>query len=124
MIRGRGTLVVWTVLIVVRALGLFCARSRATVVVYSSEDQPCADAILEYADERWKGKAILANPLLNTTAFNLTALFDCWGNKQAWEFLNKVKSLGVKTSSGNADSAIVVASGQAEFSLVDIDDGL
>ncbi len=226
MIRRHGTLVLWTIPIVVGALGLLCARSPATVVVYSSEDQPCAepilkdfehdthihvaavydkeaaehvmkrlieekdnpqadvywanepihpdqlkalgitqpyfspngsalpamfkdegghwtafsararvlvvnsksqakpDSILAYADERWKGKAVLANPLLNTTAFNLIALFDCWGNKRAWEFLNKVKSLGVKTSPGNADSALVVASGQAEFSLVDIDDGL
>jgi len=100
----------------------FSARARVLVVNSKSEAKP--DSILAYADERWKGKAVLANPLLNTTAFNLTALFDRWGNKRAWEFLNKVKSLGVKTSSGNADSALVVASGQAEFSLVDIDDGL
>jgi len=98
--------------------------ARARVLVVNSKSQVKPDSILAYADERWKGKAVLANPLLNTTAFNLTALFDCWGNKRAWEFLNKVKSLGVKTSPGNADSAVVVASGQAEFSLVDIDDGL
>jgi iron(III) transport system substrate-binding protein len=98
--------------------------ARARVLVINSKSQAKPDSILAYADERWKGQAVLANPLLNTTAFNLTALFDCWGDKRAWEFLNKVKSLGVKTSPGNADSAVVVASGQAAFSLVDIDDGL
>ncbi len=98
--------------------------ARARVLVVNSKAQPKPDSILAYADERWRGKAVLANPLLNTTAFNLTALFDAWGEKRAWEFLNKVKSLGVKTSPGNGDSAVLVASGQAEFSLVDIDDGL
>src|SRR5439155_24652315 len=43
---------------------------------------------------------------------------------RGWEFLDKVKKNGVRISASNPDSAAAVASGQAEFSLVDIDDGL
>ena len=100
----------------------FSARARVLVVDSKAGAKP--DSILAYADPRWRGKAVLANPLLNTTAFNLTALFNTWGDKRGFEFLEQVKKNGVKTSPGNADSAVMVASGTAEFSLVDVDDGL
>jgi iron(III) transport system substrate-binding protein len=100
----------------------FSARARVLVVNAKAPIKP--DSILAYADARWSGKAILANPLLNTTAFNLTALFNVWGEQRGWEFLNKVKNNGVRISVHNPDSALAVASGRAEFSLVDIDDAL
>lgn len=100
----------------------FSARARVLIANSTAKSKP--DSILAYADSRWSGKAVLANPVLNTTAFNLTALFNTWGDERAWEFLRKVKNNGLKTSPGNGDSAVMVASGAAEFSLVDIDDGL
>src|SRR5215471_13537239 len=46
---------------------------RARVLVVNSKAATTPDSILAYADPRWSGRAVLANPLLNTTAFNLTA---------------------------------------------------
>src|SRR5690242_8487499 len=100
----------------------FSARARVLVINSNASTKP--DSIKAYADSRWRGRAILANPLLNTTAFNLTALFNLMGDDAGWKFLENVKNNGVRSSPGNADSAIAVASGQAVFSLVDIDDGL
>jgi iron(III) transport system substrate-binding protein len=97
---------------------------RARVLVISSKVKPKPDSILAYANPRWNGKAVLADPSLNTTAFNLAALFNAWGDQRAWAFLERVKRNGVKISPGNGRSAVMVASGLAEFSLVDVDDGL
>src|SRR5262245_26945920 len=47
MMRRRGTLIFFIFPFVVGALGLSRVRSPATVVVYSSEDQPCAEPILK-----------------------------------------------------------------------------
>jgi iron(III) transport system substrate-binding protein len=98
--------------------------ARARVLVVHSGSTAKADSILAYADPKWAGKAVLANPLLNTTAFNLTALFTIWGDDRAWKFLDEVKRNGVQMSPGNGDSALMVASGKAAFSLVDVDDAL
>jgi iron(III) transport system substrate-binding protein len=100
----------------------FSARARILVVSMDAKVKP--DSIQAYADPRWRGKAMLANPLLNTTAFNLVALFNLWGDDAAWKFLKQIRNNDVMTSPGNADSALAVAAGKADFSLVDIDDAL
>jgi len=98
--------------------------ARARVLVVNARSSAKAESILAYADPKWAGRAVLANPLLNTTSFNLTALFTIWGNERAWQFLDDVKRNGVQMASGNGESALMVASGKAEFSLVDVDDAL
>ena len=100
----------------------FSARARVLDVDSVARDKP--GSILAYADPRWRGRAVLANPVLNTTCFTLTALFNAWGDDRAWDFLNRVMSNGVTISPSNPDSAAAVASGRAAFSLVDIDDAL
>jgi len=98
----------------------FSARARVLLV---NNPKPLQPTSLEaYADAQWKDRAVLANPLLNTTGFTLTALFQLWGDDRAKNFLMRVKDNGVKFSPGNGDSADAVAAGKASFSLVDIDD--
>ena len=98
----------------------FSARARVLLV---NNPEPLQPTSLEaYADAQWKDRAVLANPLLNTTGFTLTALFQLWGDERAKNFLTQIKNNGVKFSPGNGDSAAAVAAGKASFSLVDIDD--
>ena len=98
----------------------FSARARVLLV---NGPEPLHPTSLEaYADPQWKDRAVLANPLLNTTGFTFTALFQLWGDARAKRFLTRLKDNGVKFSPGNGDSAEAVASGKASFSLVDIDD--
>ena len=98
----------------------FSARARVLLVNNPELQNPAS--LEAYADPKWKDRAVLANPLLNTTGFTLTALFQIWGDKRAQTFLARVKDNGVKFSPGNGDSAGAVAAGKASFSLVDIDD--
>jgi iron(III) transport system substrate-binding protein len=100
----------------------FSARARVLIINPKAKDKP--DSLLAYADPRWAGRSVLANPVLNTTAFTFAALFNKWGDQQAEEFLDRVKNNGVKISEGSSRSAMMVASGKAEFSLVDIDDAV
>jgi iron(III) transport system substrate-binding protein len=98
----------------------FSARAR---VLLANNPEPLQPTSLEaYADAQWKNRAVLANPLLNTTGFTLTALFQLWGDERAQKFMARMKNNGVKFSPGNGDSADAVAAGKASFSLVDIDD--
>ena len=98
----------------------FSARARVLLVNNPDPVQPTS--LEAYADAQWKDRAVLANPLLNTTGFTLTALFQLWGDERAKKFLTRIRDNGVKFSPGNSDSADAVAAGKASFSLVDIDD--
>jgi iron(III) transport system substrate-binding protein len=100
----------------------FSARARVLVVRSDSSSKP--ESVLAYTDPHWKGKAVLANPLLNTTTDNIAALFNLWGDAQGRRFLEGMKRNEVMSAPGNPQSAELVAAGKAELSLVDIDDAL
>ncbi len=100
----------------------FSARARVLVVNNNVKNKP--QTILAYIDSRWKGKAVIANPLFGTTTSEVAALFTIWGEEQAKTFMNRLKENGVTLSTSNGESADFVAAGERDFSLVDSDDAV
>jgi iron(III) transport system substrate-binding protein len=100
----------------------FSARARVLVVNKNAKAKPAG--VLAYADPKWKGKGVIANPLFGTTTAEMAALFSLWGDDKGKEFLKALKTNQVKLSTGNGESADFVASGQFEFALVDSDDAV
>jgi iron(III) transport system substrate-binding protein len=100
----------------------FSARARVLVVSRKAKARPAS--ILAYSDPRWRGKAVIANPLFGTTTAQMAALFTIWPNNRAEKFLGDMKQNGLRISTSNGESADLVASGEFEFGLVDSDDGV
>jgi iron(III) transport system substrate-binding protein len=98
----------------------FSARARVLLVNKSVKDKP--QSVLAYTVPRWKSKAVIANPLFGTTTAEMAALFTIWGDDRGKTFLQDLKKNGVRISTSNGESADFVASGEAEFGLVDSDD--
>ena len=100
----------------------FSARARVLIVNNKVKEKPTS--ISAYLDPRWKGKAVIANPLFGTTTSEIAALFTLWGDEQAKAFMIGIKKNKVTVSTSNGESADFVAAGQYDFSLVDSDDGV
>ncbi len=100
----------------------FSARLR--VLIVSSKLEHAPDSVLDLADPRWNGRAVLANPLFGTTTSHVAALFVTMGDDAARDFLERVRANGVALTVSNGDSADRVAAGEAAFSLVDSDDAI
>ncbi len=100
----------------------FSARARVFIVRRGLSPKP--RSILAYTDPRWKGRAVIANPLFGTTTTQMAALFTVWGEARTKKFLEMMKRNGVKISTSNGESADLVASGAFDFSLVDSDDAI
>jgi iron(III) transport system substrate-binding protein len=98
----------------------FAARARILLANRNAGAKP--DSVLAYADPKWRGKTVIANPLFGTTTTQIAALFVLWGDERAQAFMNAMKANGTKLSSSNGDSADLVARGEFAFSLVDSDD--
>jgi iron(III) transport system substrate-binding protein len=96
------------------------ARPRILLANRNAGAKP--DSVLAYADPKWRGKTVIANPLFGTTTTQIAALFVLWGDERAQAFMNAMKANGTKLSSSNGDSADLVARGEFAFSLVDSDD--
>jgi iron(III) transport system substrate-binding protein len=100
----------------------FSSRVRLFVVNKNVQAKP--SSILAYTEPRWKGRGVITNPLFGTTTDEIAALFTLWGDERAKAFMEEMKKNGVRVSTNNGESADLVASGQADFSLVDSDDGV
>jgi iron(III) transport system substrate-binding protein len=100
----------------------FSARVRVLAVNKGAIYKP--SSILDYTDPRWKGKAVIANPLFGTTAVQISALDVLWGEGKTTAYLDRLKNNDVKMSTNNGESADLVASGEFEFALVDSDDAI
>jgi iron(III) transport system substrate-binding protein len=98
----------------------FSARARVFIVNKGASQKP--HSVTDYADPRFKSKAILANPLFGTTTTQIAVLFTLWGDEKGESFMGDVKQNDVKLSTSNGESADLVASGNFDFSLVDSDD--
>ena len=72
----------------------FSARARVLIVHKRLADNP--DSILAYTDPRWKGRAVIANPLFGTTTTQVAALFVAWGDERARNFMQDIKDNGTK----------------------------
>jgi iron(III) transport system substrate-binding protein len=98
----------------------FAARAR--VLIVHKDENPKPTSVFSYADPRWRGRTVIANPLFGTTTDQIAALFVLLGDERAREFMQGLHENGVKLSPSNGDSADLVARGQFAFSLVDSDD--
>jgi iron(III) transport system substrate-binding protein len=98
----------------------FAARARVLIVHRDAAPKPTS--ILSYTDPRWRGKAVIANPLFGTTTTQVAALFVAWGDDRGKAFMQNLHDNAVKASASNGDSADLVARGEFGFSLVDSDD--
>jgi iron(III) transport system substrate-binding protein len=98
----------------------FSARARILIVGQGLKDKPVS--LEAYADPRFNGKAVIANPLFGTTTAHMAALFSVWGDDRTRAFLDAIRRNGVHISSSNGESAEQVAAGAFQFALVDSDD--
>jgi iron(III) transport system substrate-binding protein len=97
----------------------FSARAR---VFIADLEGTGPTSILDYANAEWKGRAVMANPLFGTTTVWVASLFSLWGDEEAKGFLGQIKANGVKISSSNGESTLLVTNGECTFGLVDSDD--
>ncbi len=98
----------------------FSARARVFVVNGRVTQPPVS--ILDYTEPRWRGRAVIANPLFGTTTAHMAALFAYWGDERAEAFMRAMHKNGVTLSTSNGESADLVAMGRFDFALVDSDD--
>jgi len=98
----------------------FAARGRILIVDRGLRDKPIS--IRAYVERRFKGKAVIANPLFGTTTAHMAALFVAWGDTNSKAFLDAMRNNNVRTSSSNGESADQVATGAYQFALTDTDD--
>ncbi len=100
----------------------FSARARVLIVNAKVQDNP--RSVMDFVSPKWKGRAVIANPLFGTTTAHIAALFTVLGDEQAKRFMEKMKANRVAVSTSNGESADFVASGRYDFSLVDSDDAV
>ncbi|MEQ1945962.1 MAG: extracellular solute-binding protein [Bryobacteraceae bacterium] len=100
----------------------FSARARLFVVNKNAKFRPTS--VLSYSDEKTRGRSVIANPLFGTTTAQMAALFSVWGDDKGKQFLAALKANRVKLSTGNGESADLVATGEFDFALVDSDDAV
>ena len=98
----------------------FAARAR--VLIVHRDVNPKPTSVSSYADPRWRGRTVIANPLFGTTTTQIAALFVLWGDERGRAFMRDLRDYGAKISPSNGDSADLVARGEFAFSLVDSDD--
>jgi iron(III) transport system substrate-binding protein len=98
----------------------FAARAR--VLIVHKDVNPKPTSVSSYADPRWRGRTVIANPLFGTTTTQIAALFVLWGDERGRAFMQGLHDYGAKISPSNGDSADLVARGEFAFSLVDSDD--
>ncbi|MGR3218185.1 MAG: extracellular solute-binding protein [Candidatus Anammoxibacter sp.] len=97
----------------------FSARARVLIV---NVDAETPTSILDYTADKWRNKCVIANPLFGTTTSWIAALFTVWGDNKTRVFMEQIKENGTKISTGNGESAMLVANNEFAFSLVDSDD--
>jgi iron(III) transport system substrate-binding protein len=82
----------------------FSARARVLIVHKRLTDKP--HSILAYTDPRWKGRAVIANPLFGTTTAHVAALFLAWGEERARKFMNDLQENATKISTSPHETAV------------------
>jgi iron(III) transport system substrate-binding protein len=98
---------------------------RARVIIYNRDLVPQGQepkSVLDLADERFKDKACLANPLFGTTSMHAAALFAKLGDDEAREFFEGFAANRGKILSSNGEVRRRVAAGEFAIGLTDTDD--
>ncbi len=100
----------------------FSARARVFVVNRNAKVKP--EGVASYGLPGARARAVIANPLFGTTTAQMAALFALWGDVKGQAFLDSLRANQVRLSTGNGESADLVAAGEFDFALVDSDDAV
>jgi iron(III) transport system substrate-binding protein len=99
--------------------------ARARVLVYNTDlvapDQ-APSSVLDLTDERFRGRACLANPLFGTTSMHAAALFVVLGDEKAQAFFERFARNEGRLVSSNGEVRRRVASGECVVGVTDTDD--
>jgi iron(III) transport system substrate-binding protein len=92
----------------------FATRARVLIVntdlVPEEKERP--KSLLDLADEKWKGQAVMARPLFGTTATQAACLFEVMGKEDAEKYYHALKENGIHIAPGNSQVARWVADGK------------
>lgn len=102
----------------------FAARAR--VLIVNTNRVPEArrpDSLRDLTDVQWADRVGIAKPLFGTTATHAACLFAAWGEEEAQQFFQQVKS-NARIMSGNKQVARAVAGGSLDWGITDTDDAI
>jgi iron(III) transport system substrate-binding protein len=99
----------------------FAGRLRVLLVRRSIPVPERPQSIRAYTDPAWRGKGAIAEPLTGSTRSHFAALATVWGNRQTASFYAALRKNGTRITKTSGEAADLVASGQADFALVDTD---
>ena len=89
----------------------FASRARV-LIVNTDRAKEVPSSLLDLADPRWKGEAVMARPQFGTTATQMACLFAVMGKDKAEEYLRRLKANDVQLAPGNKQVAEWVARGK------------
>ena len=89
----------------------FASRARI-LIVNTDRAKEMPKSLLDLADPRWKGEAVMARPQFGTTATQMACLFDVLGKEKAEDYLRRLKANDVQLAPGNKQVAEWVARGK------------
>jgi iron(III) transport system substrate-binding protein len=103
----------------------FAARPRILIVTTDAEmwakDPERPSSMDDLVQPKWKGRAVLAQPISGTTLSHALCLFSVMGEERATKWLEAVQR-NCLSPIGNGPAAKAVALRQAAFGFTDIDD--
>ncbi len=95
----------------------FSARARVFVVNKKVKDKPDRfDAIL---DPEWRGKAVIANPLVGSSRYHMAAMFTIWNKLLARRMVIEMRRNKVVIAPDDLQSVDFVATGKYAFAIAD-----
>jgi iron(III) transport system substrate-binding protein len=89
----------------------FASRARI-LIVNTDRAKEMPKSLLDLADPRWKGVAVMARPQFGTTATQMACLFEVLGEGKAEDYLRRLKANDVQLAPGNKQVAEWVARGK------------
>lgn len=99
--------------------------ARARVLIYNRNLVQAGQepkSIMDLIGPRFKGRAVIANPLFGTTSMHAAALFGSLGEAKAKEFFEQFTANGGKILSSNGEVRRRVADGEFAAGITDTDD--
>jgi len=101
--------------------------ARARVIVYNRElvsPEEAPNSIFDLAEEKWRKRTAIANPLFGTTTTQMEIFFEELGPERAKRFLMKLKENEVAVVASNSASKDMVGRGELAVGYTDTDDVL
>lgn len=100
---------------------------RARVVLYNKSLislENCPKTFSDIAKSQYIKQIGIAYPIFGTTATQVAALYNYWGDDKAKEYFNSIKNAGISVLEGNSVVKDYVSQKKLYLGLVDTDDAL